>query len=120
MSSVGMRLAGDLIDEYDSKGEKIVGDTLLILMNAHHESVQFALPVANEGHRWERLLDTASDAGGGDVERLDARQVYPLQARSLALFRTIDSNAVSISAAQLESIRQDSLRRGIPLAGLVQ
>ena len=35
---LGVRLAGDLIGEVDERGEPIVGDTLLILINAHHEA----------------------------------------------------------------------------------
>ena len=32
---LGVRLAGDLIDDVDERGEPIVGETLLILLNAH-------------------------------------------------------------------------------------
>ena len=32
---LGVRLAGDLIDDVDERGEPIVGDTLLLLLNAH-------------------------------------------------------------------------------------
>ena len=39
-----MRLAGDLIGEVDERGEPIVGDTLLMLLNAHHEPIPFTLP----------------------------------------------------------------------------
>ena len=47
--------------ETGSAGEPIVGDTLLALMNAHHEPIGFKLPATNEDHRWERLYDTADD-----------------------------------------------------------
>ena len=41
---LGVRLAGDLIGDVDEHGEPIVGDTLLILLNAHHEPIPFTLP----------------------------------------------------------------------------
>ena len=55
----GMRLAGDLIDELDERGRRIVGDTLLVLFNGHHEDLAFTLPAPREGQRWVRLMDTA-------------------------------------------------------------
>jgi glycogen operon protein len=42
---LGLRLAGDAIEEVDDMGEPIVGDTFLILLNAHHDqAVPFILP----------------------------------------------------------------------------
>ena len=41
---LGLRLAGDAIEEVDDMGEPIVGDTFLILLNADHEPVPFVLP----------------------------------------------------------------------------
>ena len=54
-----MRLAGDVIGDVDERGEPIVGDTLLLLLNAHHEPLPFTLPETKPEHHWERLLDTA-------------------------------------------------------------
>jgi glycogen operon protein len=84
---LGVRLAGDLIDEVDERGERICGDTLLLLLNAHHEAIPFALPSLKAQEHWEGLLDTAENNGearpiGDDVK-------YPLGARSLVLLRTI-------------------------------
>jgi glycogen operon protein len=55
---LGVRWAGTLHNEVDERGRPIVGDTLLILLNAHHESITFTLP-ATGGGVWERVLDTA-------------------------------------------------------------
>ena len=111
--SVGLRLAGDLIDEVDSHGETIVGDTLLMLMNSHHEPVPFVLPSVNEGHRWEVLLDT-DDENTEDI--YSAHDVYPLKPRSMVVLRTNDSGSTPVSALQAESIRQEAHRRGPSLA----
>jgi len=82
---LGVRLAGDLIGELNERGERIVGDTLLILLNAHHEPIPFTLPLRKEGQRWEKLLDTAApdDATGPIPED----RPYPLEGRSLAVLR---------------------------------
>lgn len=115
---IGMRLAGDLIDESGSQGEEILGDTLLLLMNAHHEPLPFVLPTLSAGHLWERLFDTSTfDV---DNELRDEGYQYPLKERSMALLRTTTVEAAQsrISGLQAEAIRQDSRRRGPPLAGV--
>jgi len=43
---LGVRLAGDAIAEVDEQGNAIVDDTLLLLLNAHHEPLSFTLPEA--------------------------------------------------------------------------
>ena len=79
---LGVRLAGDRIDEVDERGEPIVGDTLLLLLNAHHERIPFALPATQAGQHWERLFDTADDRPPEGRRR-------PIRwAASLAVFRT--------------------------------
>ena len=84
---LGVRLAGDLIGDVDERGEPIVGDTLLLLLNAHHEPIPFTLPVTKAGHIWERLFDTA-DADRRPAATANAGDKYPLQGRSMALLRT--------------------------------
>ena len=56
---LGVRLNGDAIDEVDERGERIVGDTLLLLLNAERRPVPFVLPGDGADERWETLLDTA-------------------------------------------------------------
>jgi glycogen operon protein len=84
---IGMRLAGDLVGEVDERGEPIVGDTLLVLLNAHFEPIPFTLPPTNPEHIWELVYDTANDSA--PTATLAAGQQYPLRDRSLALFRTV-------------------------------
>src|SRR2546423_86664 len=86
--SLGVRLAGDAIDETDERGNRVTGDTLLILLSAHDEPLQFVMPAHRRGVQWELLLDTREPTGlrrkrttvrGGDT--------FDMEARSLALFR---------------------------------
>ncbi len=71
---LGMLLLGDRLAERDARGAKIEDHDLLILVNAHHEAIDFRLPAGE----WRVLLDTAeTDA--------PFAQSYPLQARSAAL-----------------------------------
>lgn len=116
--SFGLRLAGDLIEEFDSRGEKIIGDTLLLLMNAHHEPIPFALPVVSHDHQWEVLLD--SNATDNHADLLKAGQQFPLGARSMAVLRTVSIADSRISHVQIESIRGELQRRGPPLVGAIR
>ena len=56
---LGVRLNGDAIDEIDERGQRIVGETLVIMLNAGEETVPFSLPETGPTERWETLIDTA-------------------------------------------------------------
>ena len=59
---LGMLLSGDTIDVQTFEGEPIRDDTFLLLINAHHEPLQFVMPGQKEVE-WELILDTASAEG---------------------------------------------------------
>src|SRR5688572_25619258 len=71
---LGMLMVGQRLAERDEHGNPILDDDLLLLLNAHHDAVEFVLP---EG-AWAVLLDTSANA-------LSSGKTYPLQARSLVL-----------------------------------
>jgi isoamylase len=82
---LGMLLSGDAIDEVDEKGEATVGDTILVLFNAHSDEVPFAIPSLESDAYWQRVMDTFElHADDRPVEQ-GAR--YPLQGRSVAVFK---------------------------------
>jgi glycogen operon protein len=82
---LGMGLMGDQIEETDERGQRIIGDSFLILFNADHQSVSFRLGGRARGLNWEVLVDTSNpEVEGHWLECLDD---YPLQGRSLAVLR---------------------------------
>jgi glycogen operon protein len=83
----GLRLAGDAIEELDERGNRIVDDTLLILLNAHHEPVPFTLPAHRRKVRWEVVFDTYSPGVEGRKRLMHGGEVYDLKDRSLAVLR---------------------------------
>lgn len=90
--SLALRLAGDAISETDEKGRPIVGDTLLILLNAHHAPLAFTLPAHKRSIRWCPLLDTAcTTQGEKSVTCFKGGEHYKMEARSIALLR-LDGN----------------------------
>jgi isoamylase len=82
---LGVRLAGDALNEVDDRGEKIVGDTILILMNAHHETLPFTLPAVGKNFHWEKILDTSNPSG--ETRPFPPTHAYLLEGRSLTLLR---------------------------------
>jgi len=83
---LGLRLAGDAIEEVDARGNRIIDDTLLIVLNAHYESIAFVLPAHRPKVRWELVLDTRSMLDKRRHRPLRGGDVYEMAARSLTLF----------------------------------
>ncbi len=84
--AVGAELRGDVIAEMDENGERIVDDTLLLLLNASHLGVQFSLPPPPDRLRWEVVIDTAETGGKPRIRRQAG--IYRLAGRSLAVLRS--------------------------------
>jgi len=82
--ALGVLMVGDALEEVDERGRPVHGDTLLILLNAHHLEVRFALPAIGPHTSWLRVVDTIAPYV---EEKCDASgATYPLQGRTLALF----------------------------------
>jgi glycogen operon protein len=92
---LGVLWAGDVIEDIDETGQRIEGETLLILLNAHHEPIPFQLPAHDHVAQWELVLDTARPNGksnppGSQVSEaasFAADEKYDLRERSLVVLR---------------------------------
>jgi glycogen operon protein len=82
--SLAFLLGGDAIPTPDERGQRIYGDALLVLLNAHHETVSFTLPPEVRDHGWELVLYTADDGRGPEPVKADKLE---LVGRSLAVLR---------------------------------
>ncbi len=85
--SFGVRWAGDMIPGTDERGRPLKGDTLLLLFNAHHESIPFRLPGHKSGTIWDLLFDTFENKEPTTHDT--TKEVYKLHPRSMAVLRTI-------------------------------
>ena len=104
---LGVRLAGDVIGDVDERGEAIKGETLLLLLNAHHEAIPFKIPHTKPEHHWEVLVDTYDPndlfkpmVGGAE---------YLLKDRSMAVLRTVplDETGQTVTTMQVETLRKE-------------
>jgi glycogen operon protein len=83
--ALSVRLNGDAIQEVNERGERIVGDTLLLMLNAGDKPVAFVLPATAGVERWETLLDTADP--WKPARRLRGSERYELLGRSMAVMK---------------------------------
>jgi glycogen operon protein len=81
---LGVRIAGHAADDVEAagRGNGLVDDTLLLLLNAGDQPVPFVLPAHAATQQWEVVFDTADLARKG--QRFAGGQRYPLEARSVA------------------------------------
>ena len=85
--TIGLRLAGDAIEEVDARGERITDETFLILLNADHKALPFVLPAHRAGVRWDILVDTRAVDGRRRHRAMKGGEEYDLEGRCLALLR---------------------------------
>src|SRR3984885_9788477 len=82
---LGMFLSGQGLDETDERGRRLSDENFLVLLNAHHEDVEFVLPAYRPGARWTAWMDTSREGGLRPPDTYDSGASYPLQARSMVV-----------------------------------
>lgn len=82
--SMGIFLDGNGLDDVDERGEPLLDDHLLLLLNASHVDLPFRLPDLAGCQEWDLQLDTTDDHAGGAVK---AGEETNLAARSVKLYR---------------------------------
>src|SRR5262245_472463 len=80
-----MLLNGSAIEELNERGEPVIGDSLLALLNAHSDNVAFTLPPLDENHQWRLVVDTFEPHAPDQLFHPDGR--YSLRGRSVAIFK---------------------------------
>lgn len=87
-------MAGDAVNELDERGNSIIDDTMLMIINAHWEPIQFVMPPRKFGEEseksegsWVLELDTTTVSGKPDMAPLQPGETYQTESRSFAVFR---------------------------------
>jgi glycogen operon protein len=89
--ALGVFLNGQGTGRVSEQGEAIVDSSFLLLLNAHHEDITFALPPRRFGPRWQVELSTADPHAPATL--LTARGAAHVTARSLLLLRQPDASS---------------------------
>jgi isoamylase len=111
---LGVRLAGDRIEEKDHLGNAIQDDTFLILINAHHEAIDFTLPEHPSGIQWQLVLDTTQDVIPAHIPPTAEGNRYELQGRSLVVLHRYEDSCPLEGFAQF---MPPLMRRNLSLRG---
>ncbi|MET7462792.1 glycogen debranching protein GlgX [Nonomuraea sp. NPDC005501] len=88
--SLGVYLNGEAITEPGTRGERIVDDSFLLLINAHHEDMTFTLPGEEFGPVWLPVLDTSHDTRQDEPfpdERWQPGALVAVTSRSIQVLR---------------------------------
>jgi isoamylase len=107
--AMGVFLNGDAITEPDPRGQRVRGDSFLLLFSADGQPTRFTLPGPAFGARWEAVLDTAAAdtlavvgrpaAGVASAGHADAPPQHPagaavvLAPHAMVVLRRIDTPA---------------------------
>ena len=107
--SLGMLLSGRSMDVRDSFGEPIRDDTFLLLLNAHHDSLEFVLPGRGKTV-WDLIMRTDADTGFLETpEHFECCTKFQLTGRSMCLFRLSEGSEDVVTDAECAS---DSSKSG--------
>jgi glycogen operon protein len=87
LRNLGVFLNGEELPNPGPRGEAVVDDSFVLLVNADHENVLFRLPARRFGNRWRQVLSTAEPEVPEGWRSWPARSEVPLTARSLVLLR---------------------------------
>jgi isoamylase len=87
MRTLGMYLYGQGPEIADAEGRHVPDDDFLLLLNAHHEMVEFRIPEALAKSKWQLELDTArpeaAEEPATEALRMKGRSMIVLRAKSL-------------------------------------
>jgi glycogen operon protein len=83
--SVMVFLNGEAIPEPDKRGQRILGDSFLVIFNAHHEPLTFTLPEKAYGAQWLPEINTAKPLV--KARPLRPRRKIEVDARSVVVLR---------------------------------
>jgi glycogen operon protein len=87
--SLAVYLAGEALEEVDSRGRKLTDSNFLVVINAHHEAVDFVLPSFHAQAMWQVILDTDYNDGLELGPRLAPGTKRAQSGRSLAVLSEI-------------------------------
>ncbi|GAA1589529.1 glycogen debranching protein GlgX [Kribbella sancticallisti] len=79
--AVAVFLNGDAISEPDPRGEPVVDDSFLILLNSNYQPLDFLLPAKDYGESWTVVVDTTTPTGADGDQEHPAGRMIRIEAR---------------------------------------
>ncbi|MDQ4057727.1 MAG: glycogen debranching protein GlgX [Actinomycetota bacterium] len=88
--SIGVFLNGDEIATRGPQGEQVADDSFLMFFNAHHEAIDFTVPVGAWGKQWNVVVDTNQPLVEEPERVYKAGDLIEVEARSLVVLRRVE------------------------------
>ena len=88
--SVAVYLNGQGIPGLDQRGHRVVDDSFVICLSAHHEPIEFTLPPKEFGEQWRVVIDTATPENGHGDATVPAGGTVALPARALVVLQAVN------------------------------
>jgi len=110
ISSMAFMLGGDALHAVDERGERLLDDSVLVLMNAYEDNVTFKLPGEGAGGTWMVQLDTADPDKAADTQ---CQGEYTVTGRGLVVLRQpLEAQAARAAAeAPARAAKREAQRR---------
>jgi glycogen operon protein len=93
---LGVMLNGETLDHLDEKGEAMIDNTFLIMLNCHHEPIQFYVPAGPQGSPWDVVIDTNRPDLPASSHFLNAGEPIELVRQSLIMVREQRSTPIAL------------------------
>src|SRR5579884_872967 len=96
---LGLMLNGETLGQVDENGEPVVDESYLILLNCHHEPIDFYLPAAPHDGEWEVLINTNQEIEpdeSTEPAHPPAGQALPVSDLSLIFLRELKEQPLSV------------------------
>ena len=88
-ATIGLLLAGDALDWRDARGEPVIDDSFLVLLNGSRDTVPFKLPPMEWGRRWAKRIDTTKKGLVDEVELVASAKVELVGNSAMVLKRVM-------------------------------
>jgi glycogen operon protein len=85
--AIAVYLNGDALGTVDARGEPVVDDTFLVLLNASADDRAFTLPPDDWAAAWVRVVDTTTGQCSEEGEPLKSGSTLAVGSRSLVLMK---------------------------------
>ena len=87
--AVSVFLNGGEIGRYGPRGEQMIDENFLLFFNAHHEMIEFILPIGLQASVWSVVIDTNEPRFVEGGYLYTGSKTVPVTARSLVVLRLI-------------------------------
>jgi isoamylase len=88
--SIAIFLNGHGIHEVDARGDEVVDDSFLVLLNAYDEPIPFTIPEEEFGQAWQLVVNTAAPLVDADLleeDRVKAGATHTVDGRAVVVLR---------------------------------